>query len=157
MSKVTVTEDKNGNIVTISDNNPEFGFIKVSQLVTQIANGWLRQVVRTAIINGKLDDLVEAKFKKGQELPGKIVIIESFNPFNLKNPDHDLKIAGDTGIICRVDDQPIYRQNVYTVNDQAQDEFIMHDNSYEIKEVISIQKSLVKAKPVEEKEPAIQL
>jgi hypothetical protein len=157
MSKVTVTEDKNGNIVTISDNNPEFGFIKVSQLVTQIANGWLRQVVRTAIINGKLDDLVEAKFKKGQELPGKIVIIESFNPFNLKNPDQDLKIAGDTGVICRVDDQPIYRQSVYTVNDQAQDEFIMHDNSYEIKEVATIQKSLVKAKPVEEKEPAIQL
>jgi hypothetical protein len=157
MSKVTVTEDKNGNIVTISDNNPEFGFIKVSQLVTQIANGWLRQVVRTAIINGKLDDLVEAKFKKGQELPGKIVIIESFNPFNLKNPDQDLKIAGDTGVICRVDDQPIYRQSVYTVNDQAQDEFIMHDNTEEIKEVVTIQKSLVKAKPVEEKEPAIQL
>ena len=157
MSKVTVTEDKNGNIVTISENNPEFGFIRVSQVVTQIANGWLRQVNRTALINGKLDDLVEAKFKNGQELPGKIVILESFNPFNLENPDRDLKIAGDTGIICRVDDKPIYRQSVYTVNDQAQDEFIMHDNSYEIKEVFSIQKSLVKAKHQEEKEPAIQL
>lgn len=157
MSKVTVTEDKNGNIVTISENNPEFGYIKVEQIATQIANGWLRQVKRTAIINGKVDDLLEAKFKDGQELPGKIVVIESFNAFNPENPDRDLKIAGDTGIICRVDDQPIYRQSVYTVNDQAQDEFIMHDNTDEIKEVAVIKKSLIKAKPQEEKEPAIQL
>jgi hypothetical protein len=157
MSKVTVTADKNGNIVKISENNPEFGFIRVEQIATQIANGWLRQVKRSAIINGNVNDLLEAKFKDGQELPGKIVVIESFNAFNPENPDRDLKIAGDTGIICRVDDQPIYRQSVYTVNDQAQDEFIMHDNTDEIKEVVTIQKSLVKAKPVEEKEPAIQL
>jgi hypothetical protein len=157
MSKVTVTADKNGNIVKISENNPEFGFIRVEQIATQIANGWLRQVKRSAIINGNVNDLLEAKFKDGQELPGKIVVIESFNAFNPENPDRDLKIAGDTGIICRVDDQPIYRQSVYTVNDQAQDEFIMHDNTDEIKEVVTIQKSLVKAKPQEEKEPAIQL
>jgi hypothetical protein len=157
MSKVTVTADKNGNIVKISENNPEFGFIRVEQIATQIANGWLRKVKRSAIINGNVNDLLEASFKDGQELAGKIVIVESFNPFNPENPDRDLKIAGDTGIICRVDDQPIYRQSVYTVNDQAQDEFIMHDNTEEIKEVVTIQKSLVKAKPVEEKEPAIQL
>jgi hypothetical protein len=157
MSKVTVTADKNGNIVKISENNPEFGFIRVEQIATQIANGWLRKVKRSAIINGNVNDLLDASFKDGQELAGKIVIVESFNPFNPENPDRDLKIAGDTGIICRVDDQPIYRQSVYTVNDQAQDEFIMHDNTEEIKEVVTIQKSLVKAKPVEEKEPAIQL
>jgi len=157
MSKVTVKADKNGNIVKISENNPEFGFIRVEQIATQIANGWLRKVKRSAIINGNVNDLLDASFKDGQELAGKIVIVESFNPFNPENPDRDLKIAGDTGIICRVDDQPIYRQSVYTVNDQAQDEFIMHDNTEEIKEVVTIQKSLVKAKPVEEKEPAIQL
>jgi len=157
MSKVTVTADKNGNIVKISENNPEFGFIRVEQIATQIANGWLRKVKRSAIINGNVNDLLDASFKDGQELAGKIVVVESFNPFNLDNPDRDLKIAGDTGIICRVDDQPIYRQSVYTVNDQAQDEFIMHDNTEEIREVVTIQKSLVKAKSVEEKEPATQL
>ena len=157
MDKVKVTADKNGNIVKISENNPEFGFIRVEQIATQIANGWLRKVKRSAIINGNVNDLLDASFKDGQELAGKIVVVESFNPFNLDNPDRDLKIAGDTGIICRVDDQPIYRQSVYTVNDQAQDEFIMHDNTEEIREVVTIQKSLVKAKSVEEKEPATQL
>ena len=68
MSKVTVTADKNGNIVKISENNPEFGFIRVEQIATQIANGWLRKVKRSAIINGNVNDLLDASFKDGQEL-----------------------------------------------------------------------------------------
>ncbi len=146
MSKVTVTADRNGNIVNISDNNPEFGYIRVEQVTTQITNGWLRNVKRSTLIKGKVADLLEAKFSNGQELPGKIVVVESFNPFNPENPDRDLKIAGDTGVICRVDDQPIYRQSVYTVNDQAQDEFITHNNIEEIRQVAEVQKSLLKPK-----------
>jgi hypothetical protein len=146
MSKVTVTADRNGNIVNISDNNPEFGYIRVEQVTTQITNGWLRNVKRSTLIKGKVADLLEAKFTNGQELPGKIVVVESFNPFNPENPDRDLKIAGDTGVICRVDDQPIYRQSVYTVNDQAQDEFITHNNIEEIRQVAEVQKSLLKPK-----------
>ena len=46
-------------------------------------------------------------------LPGKIVVVESLTPFNPENPDRDLKIAGGTGVICRIDDQPIYRQTFY--------------------------------------------
>ncbi len=146
MSKVTVTADRNGNIVNISDNNPEFGYIRVEQVTTQITNGWLRNVKRSTLIKGKVADLLEAKFSNGQELPGKIIVVESFNPFNPENPDRDLKIAGDTGVICRVDDQPIYRQSVYTVNDQAQDEFITHNNIEEIRQVAEVQKSLLKPK-----------
>ena len=146
MSKVTVTADRNGNIVNISDNNPEFGYIRVEQVSTQITNGWLRNVKRSTLIKGKVADLLEAKFSNGQELPGKIIVVESFNPFNPENPDRDLKIAGDTGVICRVDDQPIYRQSVYTVNDQAQDEFITHNNIEEIRQVAEVQKSLLKPK-----------
>ena len=148
MSKVTVTADRNGNIVNISDNNPEFGYIRVEQVSTQITNGWLRNVKRSTLIKGKVADLLEAKFSNGQELPGKIIVVESFNPFNPENPDRDLKIAGDTGVICRVDDQPIYRQSVYTVNDQAQDEFITHNNIEEIRQVAEVQKSLLKPKTV---------
>ena len=157
-SKVRVTADINGNVIGVSQNNPEYGYVRVEQSVTQISEaGWLKPVKRSALIKGKVEDLAQAGFVEGYELSGKIIVKESLTPFNPENPDRDLKIAGDTGIICRVDDQPIYRQSVYTVNDQAQDEFIMHDNTEENKEVVTIQKSLVKAKPVEEKEPAIQL
>jgi hypothetical protein len=90
---------------------------------------------RSALIKGKVEDLVEMNYQENQEVPGKIVVRESFVPFNPENPERDLKIAGVTGVICRVDDQPIYRQTFYTTNDSSLDELIMHNNGVEIKEV----------------------
>jgi hypothetical protein len=152
MSKVKITADKNGNIVSISENNPEYGWIFVEQTTAQFDNGWMRNVVRKARISGKADDLVEAKFTAGQELPGKIVVIESLTPFDAENPDRDLKVAGKTGIICRYDDQPIYRQTVFTTNLNAFDELITHTNSEEIKEVTLAQKMLAE---LPSEEPAL--
>jgi ribosome biogenesis protein Tsr3 len=69
-------------------------------------------------------------------------VVESLTAFNANNPDRDLKIAGDTGVICRIDDQPIYRQTFYSINDNAFDELITHNNSDEIKEVQAAQKAM---------------
>jgi hypothetical protein len=112
-------------------------------VATQINNeGWLRNVKRSALIKGKVEDLVDCAYQEGEVLPGKIIVVESFKPFNSLNPDRDLKIAGSTGIICRVDDQPIYRQTFYTTNVNAVDELITHDNTEEIKEVLSAQRAM---------------
>jgi hypothetical protein len=142
MEKVKITADKNGNIITISENNPEYGWIFVEQIASQFENGWMKNVVRKARINGKKNELVEAKFTKGQELPGKIIVLESLVPFNNEEPDRDLKVAGKTGVICRYDDQPIYRQSYYTTNLNSYDELINHTNRDEIREVMLAQKML---------------
>lgn len=143
VSKVTIAADKNGNIVGVSERNPEYGYVRVEQVVRSINHeGWLRVSKRSALIKGKVQDLVDASYKLGQELPGKIIVVESLVPFNPENPDRDLKIAGDTGVICRIDDQPIYRQTFYTPNENADDELIMHTNSEEIKEVQAAQKAM---------------
>ena len=143
MSKVVVTADANGNVIGVSKNNPEYGYVRVEQTVNQINDrGWLRAVKRSALIKGQVKDLVGAGFTAGKQLPGKIVIVESFQPFNPENPDRDLKIAGETGVICRVDDEPIYRQSLYTTNENAVDELIMHNNTEEIREVQNAQKTL---------------
>lgn len=135
-TKVRVTADQNGNIIGVSPNNPEYGYIRVEQGCTVINPlGWLKNTKRSALIKGTVKDLLDANFTEGQELPGRIIVVESHNPFNPENPDRDLKIAGDTGVICRVDDQPIYRQTFYTSNESAQDELIMHTNTQEIREV----------------------
>lgn len=140
---VVVKADDLGNVIGISKNNPEYGFVKVQQTAVQINDqGWLKHVVRTALIKGKVDDLISCDFKAEQSLPGKIVVKESLIPFNSENPDRDLKIAGDTGIVCRLDDQPIYRQTFYTQNVNAVDEFVMHNNSEEIRDVQSAQRQL---------------
>ena len=142
-SKVVVTADTNGNVIGVSENNPEYGYVRVEQAGAFINDqGWLRISKRSALIKGLVKDLVEAGFTAGQELPGKIVVVESLTPFNTQNPDRDLKIAGDTGVVCRIEDEPIYRQTFYTTNDTLNDQLIMHTNSEEIREVQAAQKAV---------------
>lgn len=141
-SKVRVTADENGNIISVSQN-PDYGYIRVQQDVCEFSlDGWLRLRTRSALVHGKMTDLLEANFTKDQELPGKIVVKESHTPFDQENPDRNIKIAGDTGIICRVGDQPIYRQTFYSSDPDSIDEFIMHDNKDEIREVMQASKVL---------------
>lgn len=143
MGKVVVSADKNGNIIGVSENNPDYGYVRVEQHGSFINDqGWLRVSRRSALIKGLVKDLSEAGFSEGQELPGKIVVIESLTPFNMDNPERDLKIAGETGVVCRYDDQPIYRQSFYTMNDASQDQLVMHTNKQEIREVQAAQKSI---------------
>lgn len=143
MSKVKVTADKHGNVIGVSMNNPEYGYIRVEQIVLQINNdGWLRRAKRSALIKGKVEDLVECNYKENDEIPGQIIVKESLTPFNPQNPDKDLKIAGETGLVCRIDDQPIYRQSFYTTNLSLSDELLTHNNSGEIKDYNQAKKVL---------------
>ena len=143
MGKVVVTADKNGNVINVSENSPEYGYVRVEQNVTSVNDqGWLRLTKRTALIKGLMKDLLEVGFRAGQEMPGRIVIQETLTAFNPENPDRDLKIAGDTGVICRIEDQPIYRQSYYTANPNAEDQILMHTNSDEIREVANAQKAI---------------
>jgi hypothetical protein len=146
-SKVRVAADINGNVIGVSQNNPEYGYIRVEQSVTQISEaGWLKPVKRSALIKGKVEDLAEAGFVEGHELSGKIIVRESLTSFNPENPDRDLKIAGATGVVCTIDDQPIYRQTFFTSNQEACDDLITHDNTVEIREVQAAQKELTSLK-----------
>jgi hypothetical protein len=143
MGKVVVTADKNGNVIGVSENNPEYGYVRVEQTGSFINDqGWLRISRRSALIKGLVKDLVETGFTEGQELEGKVVVVESLTPFNSENPDRDLKIAGETGVVCRIDDQPIYRQTFYTTNANNQDQLIMHTNTEEIREVQAAQRAM---------------
>jgi len=143
MNKVTVAANKDGNIIGISENNPEFGYIRVEQNAPVInEKGWLRFSKRSSLIKGKVEDLLQCNYKAGQEIQGRIVVVESLTPFNTENPDRDLKIAGETGVVCSIDDQPIYRQSFFTTNVDAHDELITHDNVAEIREVQEAQRAM---------------
>lgn len=143
VSKVTVTADAEGRVIGVSDNNPEYGYIRIEQTVTAInENGWLTNTRRSTLIKGKVEDLQNVKYTAGQELPGKIIVKESLTPFNPDYADRELKIAGNTGIVCRYEDQPIYRQTFYTLNENAADELIAHTNADEIREVQRAQKAM---------------
>lgn len=133
-SKVVVVADATTNSVINLSNNPEFGYIRVEQAVNQYDdNGFLRRKKLSAIISAPIQDLKDAGYYAGQLLDGKIIVQESLEPFNSKTPERDLKVAGSTGIVCRVEGAPVYRRTLYTEKENVKDTFIAHDNVEELR------------------------
>lgn len=135
-SPVTIKTDDNGMVIRQSKNNPEYGHIVLQQSRVSIQSnpanpknvGWVKSNNITTLLKGTMEELKLFGFTKDTILPGKIVVKESTTPFSEENPDQHLKIAGDTGIICCLYGEPIYRMTFYTADVNEQDEFIQHDN-----------------------------
>lgn len=141
-SKVRVTGDAAGNVVIPSENNPEWGYIRVEQDKIQVDdNGFAKKKLTSALIFGKLTDLKAFGWGKGLELEGTIVAKDSLIPFNKLDPEKDLKVAGKTGVICTIEGKPIYRKTFYRQDANAQDVFIQHDNSSDIRSVAQSQEA----------------
>jgi len=112
---------------TPSKNNPEYGFVQVAQTVSTVVKGWLRESKRTALINGKMESL-KRNYSLGQALAGKIIAIESLTPTNADDVEQGIKMAGDSGIACTVNGQPIYRTTELVEDLSATDTLVAHDN-----------------------------
>jgi len=134
-SKVNVCADDMGNVIIQSKNNPDYGYVRLQQdRVTFGNNGWVKKSNVSTLLHGKVDDLQSLNFKAGDDIAGKIVIKEQLDPFNSNDPERDYKYAGDTGIVCCVDGQPIYRKAFFTADVTAQDVLLAHTNGQDIKE-----------------------
>ena len=140
-TKVKVQADELGNVI-IPTANPEIGYIKLEQKSNIINGNWVKNQKKTCLIFGKFEELAEFNFTKDQELDGQIIIEESFIPFNEKNAEREIKMAGNTGVPCLLDGQPIYRRQRYTTNMNEQDLLIQHNNTAQIKEAIDANKEL---------------
>jgi hypothetical protein len=140
-TKVKVQADDLGNVI-IPTANPEIGYIKLEQKSNIINGNWVKNQKKTCLIFGKFEELAEFNFTKDQELDGQIIIEESFIPFNEKNAEREMKMAGNTGVPCLLDGQPIYRRQRYTTNMNEQDILIQHNNTAEIREAIEANKEL---------------
>jgi hypothetical protein len=133
-SKVIVTADATTNSVVNVSDNPEWGYLRVEQIRTMVDdNGFLKRKSVSAIVPGLLSDLQASGFFAGQQLDGKIVVEESLEPFNKKNPERDLKVAGETGIVCTYGGLPIYRRTKFSLDGTMQDTLIKHDNVEELR------------------------
>mgnify|MGYP006893628440 CR=1 FL=1 len=134
-SKVIVTADATTNsVVNVSENNPKWGYIRVQQVRTMIDdNGFLKRKPVSAIVPALLEDLQASGFFAGQQLDGKIVVEESLEAFNDKTPERDLKVAGETGIVCTFGGLPIYRRTKFSLDASATDTLIKHDNVEELR------------------------
>ena len=135
---VIVCAGKTGAVVNPSRNNPTFGYIRVTQSRMVVSEeGWAGKRTLSALINGTVDNLKDFNYAEGEVIPGKIRVVEKFEPFNPKNPERDLKIAGETGVTCSFEGKPIYRNAFYTTNLESEDILISHDNTEEIRASIA--------------------
>ena len=135
---VYVSADENGSVINISKNNSDFGWVTLRQDKLVITNGWAQNKSLSTIILGKVENLEAFNFAEGQALDGKIIVREQLTPFI--DETRDVKVAGSTGVVCKVNGQPIYRKTFYTMNTDEKDIFIQHDNVDEIRQVLSEQK-----------------
>ena len=140
-SKVKVVADATTNsVITVSQNNPEYGFVRLEQTRTMFDdNNVLKLKVVSTLIHGTVAELQAAGFYAGQELPGKIVVTESMEAFNAKNPERDYKVAGNTGIICTLGGSPIYRKTTYSTASNVEDTLVRHDNVEQLRQAYSAQ------------------
>lgn len=134
-SKVRVVGDSTtGAVINVSENNPEWGYVRVAQNRLVIGdNGFMTPKTLNFLIKGTVENLKIAGFYAGQELPGNILIEESLEPFNKKSPERDYKVAGDTGIVLTVNGSPIYRRTIYSASTNAEDVLLKHDNVEELR------------------------
>ena len=95
--------------------------------------GWLNVKPVSTLVQGEIEMLEKLEWKTNQQLKGHIVIKESLESFNTNNPERDYKIAGETGVVCCVDGQPIYRKTFYDITGQDTDVLIEHTNQNEIR------------------------
>lgn len=133
-SQVNIVPDDMGNVIRQS-SNPEYGYVRLQQVRPSFTNtGWAKSGNMTTLLHGTMDVLKSFNLTSDTKLDGKIIIRESLEPFSKNNPDRDLKRAGDTGIICCVDGQPIYRKTFFVADPFAQDTLIAHDNGDAIRD-----------------------
>lgn len=145
-NKVTIEPDELGNVIRQSKNNPEFGHVRITQeRVAFSATGWVKSSKLSTLIHGTIEDLTSIGIAEQKSLPGQIIVREGTEPFSTNDPDRDLKIAGETGVICCSHGEPIYRKTFYDASGLQEDCLIPHTNGDAIKEAQGVDSAVVKA------------
>ena len=144
-NKVNIVADDMGNIIRQSSKNAEFGHIRLEQQRVVFGNTvWVKSSNRSTLLHGKMDDLQNLQLNVNTPLTGKIIVKESLTPFSNNDPDRDLKMAGETGIICAVEGEPIYRKTFFVADATAEDVLIAHTNGDAIREANGMNTNAVK-------------
>jgi hypothetical protein len=111
--------------VTTQTANPEFSYYVVkSKSLSYDKNGWEVESNRSAMIMGKTKSMQSRDLKDGQILPGKIILLQSFEPFI---PGQAPKINPTTGESVLTNGKESFMKTVYTEDMNAFDTWITED------------------------------
>ena len=137
-----------GELITVSTNNPEYGYMRVSETKTHFNGMWSQDEERSALVLGKVNTLINVvKSAKFGELPGRIVYqdyVQSELPAHIKKQmlgnrdESQLKFrqAGEDGPMLTIGGERIVRFAFYTddMSGNTHDILLQHDNGDDIRE-----------------------
>lgn len=127
MSKVKITANKEGKVVILksepSKNGKTYGYFRVEQPRFSAEGGFAKISRVSALVTMSKEELELLNPSAGQELDGKIIIIESLE----KKPGFQEKKAGTDGNVLKCGGQTIYRGTAFTTKMDAKDVLIQHD------------------------------
>jgi hypothetical protein len=161
VSKVVMTESKEGFIVNEYDNNEEriengdepLGYIILQQTAKINDGQWLRKQKRSCLLRGNLEDLEELMDEYPKlELPGRLVVTEvlekdltpqqqkkylgrdSFDDEELyeERAGNYIKTAGKDGVVLTAEGERIFRFVDYDDTGLESDQLIQHDNTDDV-------------------------
>jgi len=102
--------------------NP-MALIRIKQLEHTYEGGKRINSYRTALIHGELEDMLDMEFYEGKNIPGKIRVIESYEPFDPENPENFVK-QDKQGKIVRIGSRVVYRLEEWVWDPSVEDELI---------------------------------
>jgi hypothetical protein len=144
-----ILPSKDGLTITKFENNPEEGYLVLMQnkpkLVALFSGTQLKMQSSTCLLKGAVDmlEFMVEEWSEAGKIPGNIItseFLEKDLPISLYTEDGDLKayaenlrkVAGDTGVTCKLGGQDIFRMKSYTADLTITDTLIAHDNAAEI-------------------------
>ena len=158
MSNVRIMPNKAGAMFTAYDSNPEYGYIRLSESVRSINNGFISVKEKSCLIRGKVSDLQGLiKDAKYGTMPGRICVqeyLESEVPDHIVNVIHNdkamtwedaiksyVKRAGNDGMELTYGGERIIRYSFYDETGTSADVKVQNDNTAEVREFLAARKA----------------
>jgi hypothetical protein len=124
--KVKVVAGDNGEVIRPNPNKPEYGSIGFEQNTFTNMNGFLNKRRKVSFLAGSMTELQEfvstLNLKPGQEVPGCLHTVESFEPlYEGQAP----KINPTTGRAVLVDGAQVWEKTYYDPSGEGTDKYFI--------------------------------
>jgi len=128
MDKFLRVQRKDGKIINVNANKPDYGYVIVGQMRLVVGKGsWLKPQKLTALMPVKLSDFDGIELSEKDIFPGKIYVQESLDAFEGSDPEKYIKRKGKDGDVITHLGSPVYRKCFHTYDMEQQYELLESD------------------------------
>lgn len=118
-------------VLTVSKKNPEYGSIRLESVQQTFQGGFLRTEKRVTFLNGLVKDLEawisSENIKEGTMLGGKIVKLQSYEPFFEGQTPRINPTTGELAL-CKETGREVYLEFRYSPNMSEEDRWVFQED-----------------------------